>query len=146
MTYALTAVATFTAINIYQTQKAADAQKAAAKKQQTLAEINSARERTSAVRQARIARAQAANAASQSGVASSSGALGGQSAQLSNLAGNVAFQETQTAYGRAIGSDMNRANQYATNAAIAGQLASFSANFIPAPTPTSPTPTPPKPQ
>ena len=132
---ALGLTAASTVYSIQQQKKAAKAQKEASRKQQTMAEIESTRQRASAIREARVARAQAMNIGTQTGVAGSSGLLGGISAQGTQLANNIGYQNTQTAYGRAIGADINAANTASTNAAIAGQLANFSSKFMPNPEP-----------
>jgi hypothetical protein len=119
-----------TAVSIHQQQQAASAQRDAAKKQRTLAEIESSRQRTEAVRQARLQRARASNIAEQAGVGQSSGLAGGISSSLSNLGGALSYQNTQTAYGQAIGDDVNRASKLQGNAAIAGSLASLSGSMV----------------
>jgi hypothetical protein len=118
-----------TAVAIKGSMDAAEAQKEAAKKAQAHENIKAQKSREEAVRERRGRAAALANTAAQTGVSSSSGVAGGQISLGSQLGSNVATQNTDTAFGKAIGEDMQTAADAKTMSALGGSLASTANSY-----------------
>ena len=111
-------------------QEAADAREEAEEKRQTMQEIQASKNRQQAVREARARRAELQAQAAGQGVQGSSGLGGAISSATSNLASNVSFQNTQTAFSRAIAGDMSDARQAQGEASTWQSIGSLSSTFI----------------
>ena len=127
---AATVVAAATVYSAYQSKRAADKQEEAAQKQRTLEEIKARKNRQDAVREARMRRAELTSTAADSGVQGSSGLGGAVSSSLSDLSSNVAFQNTQTAFARSIGSDLSKAAQYQSNAMLGQTVGNLASGYV----------------
>lgn len=127
---AATVVAAATVYSAYQQNKAAKSQEKAAKKQSVLEEIKAQKSRQAAVREARARRAELTSNATQAGVTGSSGYGGAMGSSLTQLSGNVGFQNTQTAFARSIGNDMSDVAKYQGNAMLGETVGKLASGYV----------------
>lgn len=114
-----------TGLSIYSSEKARSQQKKATKAQNKIRQVQESRERLSAIREQRIRQAQIIQSGATGGALDSSGVQGAYSATGSATAGNLQFINTISQLQQNVASHMNRANDWAATASVAGQAANL---------------------